>query len=375
VPSPIQGSEAGVCCTLVTRNHLPYARVLMASVQEHWPAAQRYVLIVDADDNAIRELHEPFEVLAGIGLRQTGFAKRAFLNGPGGFCVMFKPLLVSELLRRTGTPFVVFTDADTRFYSKPTALIEAVHRSPIAFTPHTFSLMPTGHLRSNGDMARAGTYNAGLFVARNDPRAFECLRTWDEGMWRDAWQDHRFAWDQIWLPLLRYYFPESEIISDPSCNVAYWNLWERPLRETADGRYFVGEAPLTHFHFSFFNPETPNLIANKWGQVVESDNPAVHTLCRNYASELRAANTDNTLRQPYRFGFFSDGQPVSELHREYYRTRIVPIGQETDDPFDPSYTVAGFTGVRRLHAYFSLGARLRRMLDRLQARFRRLVGR
>lgn len=365
---------AGACCTVVTTDHLPYARVLMDSVRQYWPAATRHVLIVDGDPSD-RPIHgEHFEITCGSEIAPRGFLKRAFLNSPGGLCALLKPMFVASVLRRTGAPVGVHADGDSQFYTVPQALVRAARHAPFVIVPHT--LRPVGGvtavLRTDGDLARAGTYNSGLFAVRNDSAGLACLDLWAQGMWADAWLDQTFAWDQIWVTLLRHYWPATSVLLDPAYNVAYWNIHERDLRDRSDGGTNAGTVPLVHFHFSFFDRHRPDLLVHRGGQQFTAGSATVRRLCADYADRLARADVPTAARSIYRFGQFRDGRPISELHREYFRFRVAPIAGEDPDPFDPAYAPPGFAGLRQLYRADELMVRTLRWLKKVPVELRAL---
>jgi hypothetical protein len=56
-------------CTIVSKNYLPYARVLMGSLAERHPELARFVLLVDEIDGYFDPKAEPFTVVGLDELR------------------------------------------------------------------------------------------------------------------------------------------------------------------------------------------------------------------------------------------------------------------------------------------------------------------
>ena len=50
-------------CTIIARNYLAHARVLAASLTEHYPDRRLVVLVIDDDDTEVDPRVEPFDVL------------------------------------------------------------------------------------------------------------------------------------------------------------------------------------------------------------------------------------------------------------------------------------------------------------------------
>ena len=50
-------------CTIVAKNYLAHARVLMESVRRHDPSVRRIVFLVDRVDGYFKPSQEPFELI------------------------------------------------------------------------------------------------------------------------------------------------------------------------------------------------------------------------------------------------------------------------------------------------------------------------
>ena len=81
------------------------------------------------------------------------------------------------------------------------------------------------------------------------------------------------------------YFGGVRILKDKSLNVAYWNLHERTLRRR-DGIYTVDDQPLSFFHFSGFNPRTPERLSKHQSRHRANDSGALAGLMVDYAERL-----------------------------------------------------------------------------------------
>ncbi len=355
-------------CTVITRNYLPYARVLMASVRRHCPESLRHVLLADVESGTLPEEADfVTHTWSELGLR--GYRRRAFANSAGALCSMLKPAFMAWALRRTGAPLAIFVDADSCFYGPPTRLIEAAECAPCVLTPHILTpLYDVDVLRGDGAIARSGTYNSGLYTIRHDIEGLAIADWWAEGMWREVWHDQRYAWDQCWTPLVHQLFPATVVLADPTYNVAYWNLIQRPVTLDAGGRYMVAEAPLRHFHFSFFDPAHPQRLVSHFDEMVSPPNTAIARLCVDYATALRAADADGVSRTPYGFSRFRDGRPITNGHRDYFRIWLLKHGAEEDDPFDPTFDPLKGHHMPRLSRCEFFSARLWRHAELLTRR-------
>ena len=350
-----------VFCSVITRNYLPYARVLMASVRRHYPESDRHMLIADlsGDSSAVQE--PDFTVHSSQVLRRPGYLNRAFVNEPGAFCAMLKPAFLSWILRHTGADTGLFVDSDSCFYHAPDALIEAARNAPFVLTPHILGpIRNPDALRNDGAIARSGTYNSGLFTARNDPTGLAILDWWADGMWTDAWQNQAYSWDQIWTPLIRQLFPSTAVFSEATYNVAYWNAPERTVTRDGQGRFMLGQSPLCHFHFSFFDYTQPDMLVRHGNETMAYPNADFAALGHDYARALLAANHDQVACEPYGYGRFHDGRSITYRHRDYFHYRMLKLSSDGDDPFDPSFEKGAYKGIRSLYQSATTRARLYR---------------
>ena len=323
-----------IFCTVITANYLPYARVLMGSLTPYFPADALHVLLADCDKNSEITQEDGFTTHKWTVLGLPGFARRAFVNSPGGLCASLKPSFLAWTLRKTNAAAGVYVDADSRFYRTPDELIKRATAAPFILTPHRITPAAQDSLRNDGMLARAGTYNSGLFTAKNNEVGLAILDWWSSGMWNDVWQNQEFAWDQIWTPLIQQFWPETEVCRDLDVNVAYWNIAER---EVTRNIYEVAGTPLTHFHFSFFDPKQTNRLVSHHDEVLPHPNNCVHELAIDYAETLIVADRDRASLIPYGFGRFHDGTAITNRHRDYFRIRALPTSTDDDDPFDPHF--------------------------------------
>ena len=79
IPATVEGRGDLAVCTIVSKNYLAYARVLMRSFLEHHPGTPAFVLLVDRNDGYFDPDGEPFTV---INLSEVGIPRlRGCLSG------------------------------------------------------------------------------------------------------------------------------------------------------------------------------------------------------------------------------------------------------------------------------------------------------
>ena len=327
--------------TIISRNHAPAARVLAQSLNRHHPELRLVVLQVDHEVFPLDELDERFDLLTprDIGVGRRELHRLAAIYDALEVCDSLKPRLLQYLLS-TGADAAVYLDSDIELFARIDDLFQTAHISSILLTPQLAEPPPDDGLYPD-EMAflHTGVYNGG-FVGVG-PGAAPFLEWWDKQLrWHCLHEDKLFG-DQRWLDFAPC-FCDHAITRDPGCNVAWWNLGSRGLELGADGKYRVNGRPLRFFHYSYFDPETPELLFD-WNPElphrarVAADHPHVAELCERYAGSLFASGyrEDSAIR--YQFATTASGLPLDVHIRRAYRAGLLQLGDEDaaalPDPF------------------------------------------
>jgi len=310
-------------CTIVARNYLPHARVLAQSLAAVHPECRLTVLVIDgaadAADAALFHSLRFEDVLPDADERQ----RLAFIYDVTELSTAVKPLLIQRLLR-DGAPSVLYFDPDIQVFDSIEHLWQRTEANGILLTPHVLAPIPDdGFEASDVFVLRAGVYNLG-FVGVS--AAMTDFLDWWWGRLRRycvSDPDSGLFTDQRWMDYVSTLFPH-EVVSDPGCNVAYWNLHERRVVRTAAG-FEVNGRPLRFYHFSGFDGSVPHLLSKHQGRnprILISEEPAVRELCDEYARRVRAAGRSP---EPAAYGFSAlpDGTPIDEPMRRLYRRELM----------------------------------------------------
>ena len=168
--------------------------------------------------------------------------------------------------------------------------------------------------------------------------------------------------DQRWLDQAPALF-ECRVINDPGCNVAYWNLHERPLRRDG-GRVMVGDGPLRFFHFSGLEADRPWVLSKYVAdrpRAVLSEHPVAAELCTEYLDAVGSAETPGD-DIAYGFATLRDGTAIAPIMRSVYREAVLRADEGAPEP--PPLLGADVAAVR---TWFSdparPGGRVGRLLD------------
>ncbi len=309
--------------TIVSRSFLPRASVLARTHRQHNPHDPVSVLVVDAEPGELPD-HDDFSVLTPADLRLAAaeFERMALIYDVTELCTAVKPWALELLLDR-GADVATYLDPDIAVYASLEEVEKLSLEHGIVLTPHTVVPMPRDGLApSEAQIMGTGTFNLGFLAVDQASRSM--LGWWQERLLRDCiTAPHEMLYvDQRWMDLVPGYFRHA-VLTDPTYNVAYWNLDSRPLVRV-DGEVQVeGHGPLHFFHFSGYEPERPWVLTKyhvDQPRVVLSEHPVVAELCREYAEWITARAPSGP---PYRFDRLPDGTMVTKPMRAALRQALV----------------------------------------------------
>jgi len=288
-------------CTIVARNYLAQAQVLVDSFRVHHPDGEFVVLLLD-DPGTGRPDVAGAEVMLidEIGIPAETRVQMTLTYSVIELATAVKPWLLRTLLDRFG---------DHATYFDPDILIErAIHELPqlarehsIVLTPHVLEPMPRdGRKPTEQGILIAGVYNLGFVSVGDTEEARRMLDWWSERLETECIVDpeHGFFVDQRWMDFVPSLF-DYHLVRDPSWNVAYWNLPSRELTRDAEGGVLVNGHPLTFIHFSGYSPRKPHLLSKHQAddpRVRLSERPILRELCDEYGRRLLAAGFDGANR-------------------------------------------------------------------------------
>ncbi|HVF06237.1 MAG TPA: methyltransferase domain-containing protein [Frankiaceae bacterium] len=312
-----QGTPA--YCTVVARNYLAHARVLARSLAAHERGARLDVLVLDDPRGEVTG--EPFRVLhpEDAGLERGEFLELATAYDTLELATSVKAALLRAEL--DAAEAAVYLDPDVAVLHQLPDLAALAADHGVVVTPHCRRPVPRdGRTPDESVFLKAGTFNLGFVAVGRGGKEF--LDWWDERLRLDcvsALDDGLFV-DQKWLDLAAGHF-DLHVLDDAGCNVAYWNLHERPVVAT-DGGYAVEDGPLRFFHFSGYDPAQPHRLTKYHAdrpRVTLADQPAVRALCDWYAAELAAAGYESVRTIPVRYARTATGLPIDARMRRIYR--------------------------------------------------------
>jgi hypothetical protein len=312
-------------CTVITKSHLAYARVLARSVKKYHPDANVIVLLADRIDGCFNPAAEPFRVILLDQLVDPKLAERmAFYYSAFELCCALRPMLHDFIWRNTPATQWVFLDSDIQVVGDMSDVFQTAATASILLNPHNTAPGTGNFVQTNEFIGlSAGEYNAGfLAIRRCDPSRLFI----DWFMNRLA----RFCFygvtgmfvDQLWLNHVPNYFRDVRVYTHPGANLAHWNLYQRTITDDGRGGWLVDGQPLMFAHFSGWDINKPEQITNYFGAYRNLQIPQMD-VWRQLAKEYRTALLENGYEQchawPYAFDRMEDGTAITqEMRRAYY---------------------------------------------------------
>jgi len=240
------------------------------------------------------------------------------------------------LLAATGGP-VLYLDPDVEIYAPLDDLAAAAEEHDLAVMPHVLKPIPNDRKRpSASDILAAGVYNLGFLGVGPGVLDTGFFDFWCERLWRYALVDPTamLFTDQRWIDFVDCF--KHVVIRDPTCNLAYWNVWGYDVARDPQGTVTVNGAPLRFFHFSGFDISSPHQLSKHQGdapRVLLSEHPVLADVCGAYASRLAAEGHEILRQTPYGWGR-SHGIRLTRPLRRLYREAVI-AAELANDPLPP----------------------------------------
>jgi glycosyltransferase involved in cell wall biosynthesis len=319
-------------CTIVAKNYLAQARVLMESVRKHHPHAVPIVFLADRADGCFDAAQEPFEVVTSEALELPDPRWFHFKYTVLELSTAIKPYALEFAMRRYDLEKIVYLDADIKVYAPLDGAIEALNDSNVVLTPHLTAPLEDECRPSELDILRSGAYNLGFIGVKWSEESQRFLRWWQTRLYDYCIVDlpRGLFVDQKWVDLIPGMFSGVQVLRDAGYNVAYWNLSSRPVEHNGDA-WQVNGGPLYFFHFSGLDPDDIANLSRHQNRFRLGSLGGVAKLIASYCDDLFRNGCRECRTWPYAFGSFANGAPIPDAGR---RIRDhAPNLASIDDPF------------------------------------------
>jgi len=301
-------------CTIIARNYLAQARVLVESINTHHPLAQVNVLVIDAKQNELQEVF-PITTLQDIAIADV--EQLAFKYTLTEFATAVKPFYIDFLFQTTQTKQIIYLDPDCKLFSPLQEVKKLLQEQDIILTPHITTPYTDTKNPSERTILRSGPYNLGFLALRNNTNTKKFLLWWQEKLYHHCYMRGNLFVDQKWLIMAESMFERVYILKHPGYNVAYWNLHERSIKQQK--QLLCNNKPLRFFHFSGFQPTCPEHISFHQNRFqFQHLNKEVKNMFKTYQEELFAKQYLKTRNINYRFNYYQNKKRITTFERKLF---------------------------------------------------------
>lgn len=212
---------------------------------------------------------------------------------------------------------IVYLDPDMQIISPLEEIEPALEKSPVLITPHlTEPEKTTEGIEINElDALKHGIFNLGFLAIKPNSQSLEFL-TW----WRSRLRDYSFDdkerglfTDQKWINLAIGFFDYIKIFRNEGYNVATWNISNRKLSKN-NNQLVVNGTNLRLLHFSGYDSGAHHGMMKKFAK----HNSIFLKLSKKYTKELKEISKDLSIDKSWSYGFFSNGEEISNVHRKNF---------------------------------------------------------
>ncbi len=307
-------------CTIVSKNYLPYARVLTESFLE-FNKGDVYVLLVDKIDGYFEPKDERFKLIEIEELRYLipEFDRFCFQYTILELNTAAKPYLLEHLLVKYKMKKLVYLDPDIMVTGRLGPLSRLLNKNSMVLTPHLTEPIEDDYHPNEVDILLSGTYNLGFFAMANNETVLKHVRWWQKRLHSRcivAYEKGIFV-DQKWMDLVPGFYDDVYILREPGYNIAYWNYHCRDVAAGDDG-YTVNGEPAYFFHFSGFNPDKMQPVSKHQNRYTLNMLSGMEPLFELYRERVLKCGWNDMKSWPYVFDCFDNGVKIPSFLRRAY---------------------------------------------------------
>ena len=305
--------------TVITKNYLAFAHVLMSRIAELHPDSARYIFMIDVEtgedlvsENLAHCLGTNDFFLKGLE-QQLHFKYNAFELSNAA-----RPHAHRYLYEQTDCDRWIYLDSDIFPTAAMDALFDPSGKAQILLSPHRITpsgdiLQPYGELR----LLQNGPFNSGFLGIKRGKHSERFIDWFEDCCNQRCYDrvDYCFV-DQLWLGLVPTLFDSVRIVKHPGINIGYWNIDERPMEYDSEGVLTVEGSPVLFLHFSGWDLDHPETMSCHFSD--ETVSKPWFDYAAEYSKALKKAQEVYPRNIPYRWNTYEDGTPISSKERRKF---------------------------------------------------------
>ncbi|MEM1409267.1 MAG: hypothetical protein AAGG79_00805, partial [Pseudomonadota bacterium] len=339
--------------TICSKNYLPRARILIASLRKFMGDWSAGLILADETEEADQlSAYVGTKILPARALDLPTYDDMAMRYDVLEFNTAVKPAAFQYWFQQ-GFDQVIYLDPDTELMSPLDEVASALDKGARGvITPHI-----TGPLDMDKDptelkLIRTGIYNLGFAAFSRSPETYSFLSWWSSKMPTECRVDldAGIFVDQKYVDMMPSYLPGTHILRHPGYNVAYWNLAQRKLNRAPDGGWLSSDESLRFMHYSGFGQAEGQTVSIHQSRLLLPDLCEGAELFEDYRQRIRQFTEElksTKIDLAYAYDHFASGEPVLPLLRRVYAKYTPPHKGNWQEVFDlgRSAYLKGFTGI------------------------------
>jgi glycosyltransferase involved in cell wall biosynthesis len=311
--------------TICSNNYLPYAKILLNSLQKHHQDVQLFLCLADHKVNSEKVYVQGVSIIEARDLNVPNFDDFAFRYDIMEFNTALKPFMMSLLVEEYDFEQVIYLDPDIEVFAPLDDIFDALESGQnFVLTPHLTAPSEINTYPNDIDIMKAGIYNLGFIGVSNHEDVIAFLHWWGRRLRFECInrQDKGIFVDQKFVDLVPAFYENVQIIRNPGLNVAYWNLHQRKLTYYEEkGTWFVNGKPLIFFHFSGINPRNRQRLSKHTESFKSDLDFPLQKIVDHYIDEYYLNIQETCFPKDYHYNYFDNGTSITDIIRKYYRNR------------------------------------------------------
>jgi len=329
-----------VICTILAKNYLAFARVMVNSFLRYYPNGKCYALVIDDYEGYIDPRNENFDIIPLSALNIPNLKSFCFKYDILELSCAVRPFFWEYLFNAKSINEIIYFDPDILILNPLDNLFSLFDSHDILLTPHITKDYPNDGLHPTDHINLVfGAFNLG-FIGLKQSRETQTFLDWLKGKTYDRClvdlQEGVFC-DQKFYDFAHVLFDNIFIVKDHGYNVAWWNLHYRKVTKNKD-KWYCNDGPLYFYHFSNFQPEHADIISPYQTRYKLSEIPGLLDLFHEYRDFLLENGYEISKNWPYSYGFFKNGVKITPSIRNFYRNKQ-DGGRCHCDPFKSKYLI------------------------------------
>jgi hypothetical protein len=321
------------CFTSASFAYLDRVRVLGETLRRHHPDWTFSLCLSDQEPPGFTfdPAHEPIDHVVRVGeLGIPDLRRWIFDHDVVELCTAVKGPMLCRMLER-GARKVIYLDPDIALFGDLREVEALLDRHDVVLTPH--QVEPDSERQAILDneigSLKYGIYNLGFLAVANTAEGQRFARWWRDRLLEFCFDDvaNGLFTDQRWCDHAPVFFSGVHVLRDPGYNVASWNQSRRPISIEEDGSVRAAGRPLRFFHFTKVTWVGEMMLERYSGGRL-----AVFELMKWYRLRLVANAAVGLPLGWWAYGRYTNGTPISRVHRRMYRDRP-DLRKRYPDPF------------------------------------------